>query len=83
MGIKLLDSSCKYTLLNYLISNEWYLKDFDTKSKSLVCYTNRNGRTDDEIDESARTARVAISVILTLMTGMQICPGLRYTVEEN
>ena len=80
MGTGLLDATCRFTLVSYLMDAGWYLTDFDEKTSRLLSYTYRNGRTDSEIEESARTARVAICVVLTLYMGKPVCPGFRYKV---
>lgn len=75
--------SSEVVLAVYLSETGWDLRKFDIASESLICDTNRNGRTDEEIDRDARTARVAIIVVLSTLIGCPVCPKFRYKIIEK
>lgn len=84
----------KYTLFEYsivlrLLSMGWEMKDFskdnnrDSGSYIILNYTTRrNGRTDEEIERSAREARIIVGVSLMQMTGVPEIPAFRYKVLD-
>lgn len=83
MGMKILGQGSELAFAAYLYNNGWHLLKFDLGANTAICETERNGRTDEEIDTSAREARVAISMYLTLRTGVLVCPTFKYKVIEE
>lgn len=70
-------------LAYYLASLKFSIRKADTESNTFYCIVGRNDRTDEEIDEAARSIKVAIFTTYTLTSGIVAVPNIKYKIVDD
>lgn len=67
----------------YLTANGWHGIQYDEENDAVYCTTDRDDRTDEEIDLAARSTRVYLSITLSVLVGHGVAPKFRYRIIED